>query len=385
MVPSTIVDKDTSGLQLVLDAIGELEEARFIEGVKARRYTSYDIKQMTEMLGLYQHRINIEANALGLFSETFIGSYATPNNKCFSEAAPLFSKIRSTLTALKKVFKKTTPISRCQLPEGMEAPTVFELSALNSNKEFTPDLFGLETYPDEVKDLYDVLETLLSSASCVLALCHQMMSKEEETRDDPVQLRQIYNDSCRALLDTARAAREFINVAQELPYNVIEEHWKKSGAQENDKFLKEGYHNYSKKDLTQYVMIKVIRNAQNNGMTEIEGFFWKNRNELALRARRIAENFDKLPNAVGQKESINSRTIVAFLKWCKVEESLEKRLYERYIMPKIVASGKLKPLGWSTISGVRKELKDLGSTDEDLANEFETDLAGIDVEKLGHR
>jgi hypothetical protein len=374
MVLSTIVDKDTTGLEMVLNAIGELEETRFIEGVKTRRYTSYDVKQMTEMLGLYQHRVNIEANALSKFSETFIGSYATPNNKCFSQAAPLFKSIRSTLTALRNVFRKTSPISRRQLPVGMEAPTVFERSALNSNNEYTPDMFGLESYPDEVRCLYNVLETLLSSATSVLALCNRMMLQEEETRNDPVQLRQIYDDSCKALLETARAAKEFIDVSRELPYNEMEEQRKKAGSDDDEKFLRDNYHQFSKKDMAQYVILKVIRNAHNDGLTEIEGFYWKNNSQKALRARYIAENFNRLPNAEGQKGSVNSRTIVTFLKWCGVRENLEKKLYERYIAPKISASGKLKPLGWNTISGVRKELKDLGSTDESLAKEFDYEL-----------
>ena len=59
----------------------------------------------------------------------------------------------------------------------------------------THPIYGLDSFPDEVKNLYKAIETLFSTSSIMLALCHEMIEKEEETRNDIVQLRQIYNES----------------------------------------------------------------------------------------------------------------------------------------------------------------------------------------------
>ena len=144
MIPKTIVEHDKSGLEMVLDAMDELLEEKFIEGIKSKHHNTYEIAQTTEMVQIYQHRVNIEAKALTRFSERFIRSYATDNNKCFNTAEILFKKIRSTIASLKKVFYKTTPVDYTQLPKGVESPSVFEKSPLG-NGNYIPDLYGLES------------------------------------------------------------------------------------------------------------------------------------------------------------------------------------------------------------------------------------------------
>ena len=94
-------------------------------------------------------------------------------------------------------------------------------------------------------------------------------------------------------------------------------------------------------------------------------------------ARKVVENFDLVTDAEGQKGSLSSRVLVEFLKWCGVSESLETQLYKHYFIPKYSAKGHLTPLGWNTISGKRKELKELGATDEKLAHDFEERLSKI--------
>ena len=45
---STIVEHDDSGLLMVLDALDELREDRFIEGIRSKQRSHYEIMQMTE-------------------------------------------------------------------------------------------------------------------------------------------------------------------------------------------------------------------------------------------------------------------------------------------------------------------------------------------------
>jgi len=104
MIPKTVVEHDQSGLEMVIGAMAELQQTRFIEGIKSKHRTLYEVEQTTEMVRLYQARVNIEARALVRFSETFIRQFATENNKCFETAEVLFGKIRSTIAGLKKIF-----------------------------------------------------------------------------------------------------------------------------------------------------------------------------------------------------------------------------------------------------------------------------------------
>jgi hypothetical protein len=45
MIPKTIVEHDKSGLEMVLDAMDELLEEKFIEGIKSKHHNAYEIEQ----------------------------------------------------------------------------------------------------------------------------------------------------------------------------------------------------------------------------------------------------------------------------------------------------------------------------------------------------
>lgn len=376
MIPKTIVEHDKSGLEMVLEALEELLQERFVEGIKNKHRTLYEIEQTTEMVLMYQHRVNIEAKSVVKFSENFIRQFATDNNQCFSTAQILFGKIRSTLAGLKQVFYKTTATDRRQLPEGIEPPLVYDKSPLGHG-DYTPDMFGLESFPQPVQDLYHALDTLFSTSSTILALCHLMIEEEEETRNDIIRLRQIYRESCDELLNAVKAATVFISSAQELPANELEERRKKAGSDDDVSFLKNAYHRHDKKELTQFLIIKCIREAHNDGLTETEKFYWRKNKEKAFMARRVIDNFDSIRDVEGQEGKLSATVLVEFLKWCGVVESQEKGLYEKYFRPNYLAKGKYNVLGWNTISGKRKDLKGFGDTDEKLAQDFEARISEL--------
>lgn len=376
MIPKTIVEHDQSGIEMILNALENLLKERYIEGIRTKHRTIHEIEQMAEMVKIYQHRINVESNAITRFSETFIRQFATDNNKCFETTEVLFKKVKSTIASLKKVFHKTTEIDRRQLPEGVEAPSVFKKSALGDG-EYSPDCFGFESFPEPVKDLYNALETLFASATAVLALCHQIIAIEEETRNDIVMLRQIYKDSCEELYGAVRAATSFFINTDNLPINELEERRKKAGSDDNEQFLKEAYHTVDKKVMTQYLILKEIREAQNKGLTPVEASFWKGDCEKAFMVRLVIEKFDLVERVVGQKGRLESTAIVEFLKWCGVPKNEEKRLYEKLFTPIYKKNGKYIVLGWTAIDTKRKLLKDCGDTEEKLASDFEKRIENI--------
>ena len=374
MIPKTIVEHDESGLEMVLRAIDQLLEERFIEGIRSKHRTLYEIEQTTELIKMHQQRLNVEQRAVVRFSENFIRSFATPNNKCFDTAQVLFGKIRSTIAKLKEVFKKTTPIDRTQLPQGVEAPSVFDKSPLGHG-EYVPDMFGLESFPPKVLELYCALDTMFSSASGTLGLCHLMIEMEEKTRGDIVQLRQIYKESCDELLGTVKAASSFIASSVELPENELENLRQEAGSDEEELFLKRGYHSVNKEVMTQYLIIKTIKQARNEGLTDQEAFWFRDRKEKAFLVRKVFENFDSIKDVEGQKGHLSKEVVLEFIKWCGIKnEREEKKFYLTFVVPNYTSKGNYKVLGWSTLSGLRQELKEEGVTDEKLATDFEKRL-----------
>lgn len=374
MKPQTIVENNLSGLEMVINALTELSEDRFIEGIRLKHHTTYEILQTNEMVKMYQNRVNVEIISLVKFSETFIRQFATENNNCYDTAQKLFGKIRSTIACLKKIYSKTTATSYVQLPTDVQPPSVFKKSSFNANTPITPDIFGLTSFDGAVQQLYSSIETLFTSSSAALALCRQMIENEAKTRDDVELLRQIFDESCRELLTTVRGISLYISSAAEIPQNELQKRREKAG-KNVAKFLQEEYHKHHKQELVQYVMVKHIREGKNDGLTDLESILWAHDHDKAKQVRSIIDHLDELEGIEGNPGKFSSRPIVELIKWSGVLEKDEKRFHEEYLRNKY--KGKYKLLGWNSISQERKLLKDNGATREMLARDFATRLAEL--------
>jgi hypothetical protein len=361
---STIVEKDDKTLLEIIAALEQFEQDRFIAGIQARHYTKYDIEQALDMVTSYQSRMNVEARSLVRFSETFIQQFATDNNKCFETAQRYFNRIRSTLCAIKKVFQKTTPRSLVQLPEGTEKPTVFERSPL-SYGACVIDMWGLASYDDCVQTLYHRLETLLTTATTTLALCHQMIESEEKIRQDVQRLKSIYHDSCEQLMGSVREFAGLLGTIQQLPETELNR--RKQKARSMDEFLKKEYHNVPKQEFKQYVFLEAMRQGKNEGLTEEETYLFRDDHEKVRQVRWAIEHFDEM-DVEGQQGKLDSTSIVYFLKWCGVAQSKEKRLYKFFCD---AYKGRYGLLVWSAVSKERKDQRDSGITDRGAATTFQ--------------
>ena len=367
---STIVEKDDKTLLEIIDMLEQFEKDKFIAGLQMRHYSQFQIEQTLDMVRSYQARMNIEARALSNFSETFIQQFATDNNKCFDKAQRYFNRIRSTLCALKKVFQMTCRKSMAQLPEGIENPSVFERSPLGKGT-YMVDMYGLASYGDLVQQLFHEMETLLTTATSTLALCHQMIDNETMIREDVELLKSIYQNSCQQLMGSVREYADLMEAPEQLPETELNKRRRK--ARSMDDFLRAEYHNVAKQEFKKYVWLEAVRQGRNDGLTEEETFLWPNNHEKVQAVRWAIENFDMM-DVEGQLGKLDSVTMVCFLKWCGVERTKEKRLYQYFCD---MYKGRLQPLVWSSISKERKEQREHGVTDRGAAATFQRMLDAV--------
>ena len=366
---STIVERDDKALMEIIGALEQFEQERFIAGIQARHYSKFQIEQTLDMVRVYQSRMNMEARSLTKFSETFIQQFATDNNKCFETAARYFNRIRSTLSALKKVFQKTCPRSMVQLPGGAQ-PSVFERSPL-SYGAYVTDMYGLASYDEVVNQLYNELETLMTSATNVLALCHQMIENEKMIREDVEQLKMIYQESCQSLMSSVREYADFMGVSGQLPETELNK--RKEKARSMNEFLKKEYHNVPKQEFKKFVWLEAVRQGRNDGLTEEETYLWTDDHTKVMEVRRAIERFDDL-DVQGQQGKLDSTIIVYFLKWCGVEPKKERRLYQYFCDS---YKGRYQPLVWSAVSKTRKELRESKIADRWQAENFQKMLDAL--------
>ena len=369
----TIVDKNESSLLLIIKAAESFNAGGFLESLRKRNLSTYEIEQLTDEVREYQLKMNREVKALVRFSETFLSSYATENNRCFETAERLFNHIRSTISAARKLLRKTCPRRMGRQPEGKERPLFYLRSTLTMGTH-TGDLFGIESFEASVQTLFENMTTFFSTVINTLALCHSMIVSESEIRQDADRCMSIYNDTCARLMDEVRQMSRWLESVRQLPESQLLK--RKNQARSEKSFARENYHQYTPAELKQMLVLEMVKKGHNDGLTDEEALFWPDDHDQALRVRRVIPLFDKL-GAEGMKGKMDSGVIIEFLKWCKVESKLEKQLYQYFCQAYKEQCGRLQTLGWSSVCQVRKDRREQQISDEEQAESFERRLAAI--------
>ena len=369
----TIVDKNESSLLQIIRAAESFNAGGFLESLRKRNLSTYEIEQLTFEVREHQQKMNREVRALVKFSETFLMSYATENNRCFETTEQLFNHIRSTLSAARKVLRKTCPRRMKPLPEGKERPLFYLRSTLTVGTH-AGDLFGVESFELSVQTLYRDMTTFFVTIINTLALYHRMIISEREIRDDADRCLEIYNDTCAKLMDEVRHLSRWLEDVKQLPDSQLLN--RKQRARSEKLFARENYHQYTPAELKEMLVLELVTKGHNAGLTDEEALLWPNDHEQAMRVRRVIPLFDQL-GAEGLKGKMDSGLVIEFLKWCKVESKLEKQLYQYFCQAYKEQGGRLQPLGWSSVCQVRKDRREQHISDEEQAESFERRLAAI--------
>ena len=361
---NTIVEKSDDGLVEIIRAVEQFEEDRFLAGLELRRYTAYDVQQMAMTVREYQAKMNREVLALGKFSETFIQEYATDHNKCFETAERLFNRIRTTIGASRKVFRKTCPIVRRQVPAVADV-SIFRRSML-AFASCERNAFGVTTYDDSVRMLYEDLKTFFTTVIQALLLCRSMIRAELEVRQDEAQCLAIYRGCREKVLAGVRDLAKTMEVML-VPDSELDR--RRRAAKSLAGYAQEHYHRVDTSEFRTAIVVEAVRQGRNRGLTDDEARLWPDDHEKALRVRGIISRFDELPGAKGQKGRLDSGLLVEFIKWCGVKKDMEKNLYETYFCA--TYSGQFKLPAWNTVYKARKEREESGITDEEERRAFE--------------
>ena len=137
----------------------------------------------------------------------FNNEYATNHNKYFTTAETAMNKMRSTLKGVSDSLFKFCYVSRTPLPADATAPTVLERSPLVTGP-YSPDMFGLDSFGNSVRMLYDELEAFLKTAFENVNICISVIEEEKYKRQHPEEVMEVFR-TCQER--TACNSRTLIN------------------------------------------------------------------------------------------------------------------------------------------------------------------------------
>ena len=236
------------------------------------------------------------------------------------------------------------------------------------------DLFGVSSYEDAVRVLYEDLKTFFVTIISTLVLCRKMIQMEVAVREDDKLCLAIYRECREKALAGVKELSASLGM-DTLPDTELLQ--RKRKAKSLDAYARENYHKVGSSEFRMTVLAEAVREGRSSGLTDDETRLWPDDYDKALRVREVIGLLDRLKGAEGQKGKLEGGMMVEFVKWCGVQKGMEKNMYETYFCP--TYHGTLARLSWSTICKVRKEHRDMGISDAEECASFEKRLENAGV------
>lgn len=363
------IEKSPDGLEQLIEAAKLFEENHYLDAVRQKKLKEYDILSLTEDIKLWHSRMRKESLRLAAFSETFLDQFATDNNKCFHDAYDLFSKIRSTISSSRKVFRKFCR-RMMRNPANPNADTSLLSRSLLSAHAVSRDIFGIKSYDENVMSLYEEMKSFFSTLIITLSLCHRMIRDEAAIMKDGGRCLEIYQKCRKEVLESARLFAKTFNLStQQISKEEFIERRKK--AKTLKEYAQTNYHKRNKAEFLTVVAFEVIAEGSSHGMTEMESILWADNVEKVKQVRYAITRLDEMVEP--DKKKICGKIVLQFIKWCGVNENLEHKLYD-YL--KETYRGTKDIVGWTQVWNTKKDYGD-SFTDKELADAFDKELSSL--------
>ena len=322
------------GLQTVVCAIENFSPDRFLAALQQKNKMSLDylVALDSQVLDAISHLQEQKYDLLN-FSQEFNNQFVTRRNHCFSSAHQLLHKIHSGATQAKRIFTRFTPNSSAAVPSHTPAtytkPSIYERSPLGT-EAYMPSLWPIETYPEEVQQLFHDLKRFFALLHDALILCVNVMRKEESIRRDAQQCCALYRSFKDDNYHRVKRILKSINIYtdQFSPFLNPAIDLRQSSASEEE-FSQKGFHSLDYEDVCTLTVMELVEEEQRGEFTKEELNLFAENRPLIRRLHTIIANFDSyLDVNVANRKKLPAKYIACLLLWAQPKE--EKAFVEYF-------------------------------------------------------
>lgn len=384
MIFSTIVQRNEEGLNQIYEAACDFEALNVLEGILACKFDLKKVKQTLCYVREYQNRLNIESMDLAEFGEHFIENYATDHNECFRTAERLLRKNGTTITGSMKVFRAFCKRNHSRVLGVGKVCSALDHTLLSSRK-YHDMFFGSDPYAEEVQTLLHELNTFFHHLVATLALCKEMIRKEELVRGDFTLLKEIFEHSCEQVSHGLRDVFDtFGNVKLVSDEELAE---RRKNARPMKEWLARDYHAHDLKWLKHEAIVRRLTSGSSYGLDEKASVLWADNPEWGRRVCSVIGKLDSLgipfkaskkASLMGKKGAFESREMVFLVKWSGVshvaadgktvvDEDKEKQFY-LYLQSRY--TGEFLFPTWQAVCRERKFLYDTKVPVQEMVDNF---------------
>ena len=293
-------------------------EDRFLYSLQQKRWTIEDVHTFNARLQISYDYTLKEYERIQELRKTYNREYPTDHKKYFSTAIELMSKMRSTLSAYRKIADGFQPKKK-RGSKQKEGVTACDRTPLY-NGAYSQDAFGWEVYPDKaVKDLLNNLNDYLGLAGKSLDLCLEVIDEEKAIRANPEWAYALYQNSFDRSVSNCRLMIEYMKQKDEDIDNDIVKAMEE--AEDVKQLIAELYHAFSHSDFNFYCACKTISDGRKVGLTPEEAaLFGKDNIDKVIRIRTLLDHILELiaqrDDAIGWKGMLDGEFVMHLLFWC---------------------------------------------------------------------
>lgn len=313
------------GLQSVVRAIENFSEKRFLSSLHLKSSMSLEdiISMDSEVLTAISHLQKQHAD-LQAFSKEFNNQFVTRDNHYFNSAHQLLRKIHTGATQVKHIYRRLTPNSTAAVPNHVPAnyvkPSIYERSALGA-EAYTQPLYGIESYPPEVQNLYNDMNRFFSLLRDSLLLCIEVIRQEEYIRRDAGQCCELYNKfkgenylrikrHINSINILSKEFDAFFNPAIDLRQSCATE----------EEFAQKAFHDQEFEDVCTLTVKELVEEEQRGEYTKEELLLFSDDREKIRQVRYIIQHFDQFIPADYKRATVPANLVACLMWWCDPKE-----------------------------------------------------------------
>jgi len=367
-------------LESILDFTDKFDVNRLLYAINGKHLDEEEINCLT--IDIKEQNIKLERQKVYLFKfgKTFNKTFATDDNHYFDTAHQLASKIKSGTKGVKDIFKKFCNVSRKKLMPGKDNPQAIDVSMISSSN-YMADLFGLSSYPDSVKELFQTMLVFYDNLVTCINESIRVLNEEKDTKNDSKKCLELLIKACEKSRKNQLHIIEAMEEDPEFKAAILKSHslssedvnpiLKKWRTNPKEKFASDCFHNICPKEVGTLTLHQTVADSTgNHELMKIMTILCCT-SEWALQVNEAIIHFDSLLPENCKRGKIPAIYLHVFMKWCsdavgyKSFLNLFNKIYQKN-------GGRWDTIGSSALSGASVKC---GARDKDY-DEIEKEMHG---------
>lgn len=357
----------TEQMNLIHEFVCRFDVQLLLYAINGRRLDEEQIVSITNDISEYLVKLKRQKEHLFRFNKTFNKHWATEDNGCFDSSIKQSRRIRSGLAGIKKVFMMFCKPSRKPLPVGMSTPQAYERSLI-STPHYSADLYGLESYPPCVTELFRVMLEFYDLLDDCIAECKRALAEEKEKKSDPDQTWELLIADCEQskrqqfLIIEAmdqdpalkKALMESKHIMSDNANPVLKEYKRARMEQREKTFAQDWFHRASPQDVDRITLVKAFSEADEDPNLMMAMALFGKEKQRILRINYAIDHYDELLPEKCKRGVIPALHLYFFMEWCNPllgVESFLNYFNKRYKE----LGGKWKVIGVSALNGAKSK------------------------------